>query len=82
MTPSHRHRRLDMRLSLVPVQHEILEFVPVDRPRIAHDLQPRKHARLAPQLQARLVKAINATLEQKEGFGGVGNVYFTSFVVQ
>lgn len=34
------------------------------------------------QLQARLVKAINATLEQKEGFGGVGNVYFTSFVVQ
>ncbi len=34
------------------------------------------------QLQARLTKAINATLEQKEGFGGVGNVYFTSFVVQ
>ena len=34
------------------------------------------------QLQARLVKAINATLQQKEGFGGVGNVYFTSFVVQ
>jgi flagellar FliL protein len=34
------------------------------------------------QLQARLVKAINDTLEQKEGFGGVGNVYFTSFVVQ
>lgn len=34
------------------------------------------------QLQDRLVKAINATLEQKEGFGGVGNVYFTSFVVQ
>ena len=34
------------------------------------------------QLQLRLTKAINATLEQKEGFGGVGNVYFTSFVVQ
>lgn len=34
------------------------------------------------QLQARLTKAINATLEQKEGFGGVGNVYFTNFVVQ
>lgn len=34
------------------------------------------------QLQARLTKAINATLEQKEGFGGVGNVYFTTFVVQ
>ena len=34
------------------------------------------------QLQARLVKAINDTLQQKEGFGGVGNVYFTNFVVQ
>lgn len=34
------------------------------------------------RLQARLAKAINDTLEQKEGFGGIGNVYFTSFVVQ
>jgi flagellar FliL protein len=34
------------------------------------------------QLQAKLVKAINDTLEQKEGFGGIRNVYFTSFVVQ
>lgn len=34
------------------------------------------------QLQERLVKAINGTLKQKEGFGGVSNVYFTNFVVQ
>lgn len=34
------------------------------------------------QLQARLVKSINDTLKQKEGFGGIGNVYFTNFVVQ
>jgi flagellar FliL protein len=34
------------------------------------------------QLQRRLVKAINTTLEQKEGFGGISNVYFTNFVVQ
>jgi flagellar FliL protein len=34
------------------------------------------------QLQRRLVVAINETLKQKEGFGGVGNVYFTNFVVQ
>jgi len=33
-------------------------------------------------LQARLVKAINDTLKQKEGFGGISNVYFTNFVVQ
>jgi flagellar FliL protein len=34
------------------------------------------------QLQARIVKAINDTLTQKEGFGGISNAYFTSFVVQ
>ncbi|WP_375393546.1 flagellar basal body-associated FliL family protein [uncultured Sphingomonas sp.] len=34
------------------------------------------------QLQVRLVHAINGVLKQKEGFGGVSNVYFTNFVVQ
>ena len=34
------------------------------------------------QMQKRLVTAINAVLKQKEGFGGVGNVYFTNFIVQ
>ncbi|OYY73184.1 MAG: flagellar basal body protein FliL [Sphingomonas sp. 28-63-12] len=34
------------------------------------------------QLQIHLVHAINDVLKQKEGFGGVGNVYFTNFVVQ
>jgi flagellar FliL protein len=33
-------------------------------------------------LQARLVGAINQVLIQKEGFGGISNVYFTNFVVQ
>lgn len=33
-------------------------------------------------LQKRLVDAINRTLREKEGFGGVSNVYFTNFVVQ
>ncbi|MCP3734978.1 flagellar basal body-associated FliL family protein [Sphingomonas sp. RP10(2022)] len=33
-------------------------------------------------MQKRLAKAINDILEQKEGFGGVSNVYFTNFVVQ
>lgn len=33
-------------------------------------------------LQRRLVKAINQVLEEKEGFGGIGNVYFTNFIVQ
>ena len=34
------------------------------------------------QLQVHLAAAINQVLKEKEGFGGVGNVYFTSFVVQ
>lgn len=34
------------------------------------------------QLQRRLAGAINDVLKQKEGFGGVSNVYFTNFVVQ
>jgi flagellar FliL protein len=33
-------------------------------------------------LQRRLASAINGVLEQKEGFGGISNVYFTNFVVQ
>ncbi len=34
------------------------------------------------QLEARLVNAINGVLQEKEGFGGIGNVYFTNFIVQ
>lgn len=34
------------------------------------------------QLQRRLAASINDVLKQKEGFGGVSNVYFTNFVVQ
>lgn len=34
------------------------------------------------KLQVHLTHAINDVLKQKEGFGGIGNVYFTTFVVQ
>lgn len=33
-------------------------------------------------IQDRLVKSINGVLKEKEGFGGVSNVYFTNFIVQ
>lgn len=33
-------------------------------------------------IQERLAKAINGVLKEKEGFGGVSNVYFTNFIVQ
>jgi len=34
------------------------------------------------ELQQRLTKAMNEVLEEREGFGGVENVYFRSFIVQ
>lgn len=34
------------------------------------------------ELQAKLRDAINAVLEKKTGFGGVDDVYFTSFIIQ
>lgn len=34
------------------------------------------------KLQKRLAAAINGILKEKEGFGGIGNVYFTNFIVQ
>lgn len=34
------------------------------------------------KLQQNLKRSINDTLKEKTGFGGIGNVYFTSFVVQ
>lgn len=34
------------------------------------------------KLQKRLTAAINTVLKEKEGFGGIGNVYFTNFIVQ
>ena len=34
------------------------------------------------ELQKRLTKVINETLEEREGFGGVDSVYFRSFIVQ
>ena len=34
------------------------------------------------QLQKKLADAVNQVLKEKEGFGGISNVYFTSFIVQ
>ncbi len=34
------------------------------------------------RLQKRLAAAINGVLKEKEGFGGIANVYFTNFIVQ
>ena len=57
------------------------------RSRILGELAATSEADLASihgkeELQKRLTKAINETLEEREGFGGVDSVYFRSFIVQ
>ncbi len=57
------------------------------RSRILTELAATSEADLASvdgkqELQKRLTKAVNETLEELEGFGGVDNVYFRSFIVQ
>ena len=57
------------------------------RSRILAELAATSEADLASikgkeELQQRLTKAINEALEEREGFGGVDNVYFRSFIVQ
>jgi flagellar FliL protein len=57
------------------------------RSRILAELAATGEAELASihgkeELQKRLTKAINETLEEREGFGGVDSVYFRSFIVQ
>ena len=57
------------------------------RSRILTELAATDEADLASvagkeKLQQRLTKAINEALGEREGFGGVDNVYFRSFIVQ
>ncbi|MEX0342780.1 MAG: flagellar basal body-associated protein FliL [Erythrobacter sp.] len=57
------------------------------RSRILAELAATSEAELASvkgkeDLQKRLAKALNEVLEEREGFGGVNNVYFRSFIVQ
>jgi flagellar protein FliL len=57
------------------------------RSRILAELAATSEADLASvrgkeELQKRLTAALNEVLEEREGFGGVNNVYFRSFIVQ
>lgn len=57
------------------------------RSRILGELAATNEADLASirgkeELQQRLTKALNETLQEREGFGGIDSVYFRSFIVQ
>lgn len=57
------------------------------RSRVLVELASTEDAELAgvsgkAELQQRLTKAINEVLEEREGFGGVANVYFRSLIIQ
>ena len=61
---------------LVPIRSAVLMVLAEQDPALLSSSQGKQ------QLQRQLTAAINDVLRDKEGFGGVDNVYFTSLVIQ
>ncbi len=61
---------------IVPIRSAVLMILSEQDPGVV-STPAGKH-----MLQRQLTKAINGVLRQKEGFGGIDNVYFTSLVIQ
>lgn len=60
----------------VPIRSAVLMVLSEQEPAILSTAQGKQ------MLQRELTQAINAVLRQKEGFGGIDNVYFDSLVIQ
>ena len=60
----------------VPIRSAVLMVLAEQDPALLSTSQGKQ------QLQRQLTNAINDVLRDKEGFGGVDNVYFTSLVIQ
>lgn len=60
----------------VPIRSAVLMVLSEQDPAILSTAQGKQ------MLQRELTQAINAVLRQKEGFGGIDNVYFDSLVIQ
>jgi len=61
---------------LVPIRSAVLMVLAEQDPALLSTSQGKQ------QLQRQLTAAINDVLRDKEGFGGIDNVYFTSLVIQ
>ncbi|ALC14027.1 flagellar basal body-associated FliL family protein [Sphingopyxis sp. 113P3] len=66
----------NVRRQMVPIRSAVLMVLAEQDPALLSTSHGKQ------QLQRRLTGAINAVLREKEGFGGVDNVYFTSLVIQ
>ena len=60
----------------VPIRSVVLMVLSEQDPALLSTSQGKQ------RLQRQLTAAINDVLREKEGFGGVDNVYFTSLVIQ
>jgi flagellar FliL protein len=60
----------------VPIRSAVLMVLSEQDPTVLSTAQGKQ------MLQRELTRAINTVLRQKEGFGGVDNVYFNSLVIQ
>jgi flagellar FliL protein len=61
---------------MVPIRSAVLMVLAEQDPAMLSTSQGKQ------MLQRRLSGAINGVLREKEGFGGIDNVYFTSLVIQ
>ena len=61
---------------IVPIRSSVLMVIAEQDPALISTSQGKQ------QLQRQLAAAINDVLRDKEGFGGIDNVYFTSLVIQ
>jgi flagellar FliL protein len=60
----------------VPIRSAVLMVLSEQDPALLATAQGKQ------QLQRQLTQAINVVLRQKEGFGGIDNIYFNSLVIQ
>lgn len=66
----------NIRRQSVPIRSAILMVLAEQNPMILSSKAGKQ------QLQKQLTQAINQVLRNKEGFGGIDNVYFTNLVIQ
>lgn len=66
----------NVKRQMVPIRSAVLMELAEQDPAMLSTAQGKQ------QLQRRLTGAINGVLREKEGFGGIDNVYFTSLVIQ
>ena len=66
----------NIKRQIVPIRSSVLMILSVQEASVLSTPGGRQ------LLQRQLTRAINQVLREKEGFGGIDNVYFTNLVIQ